>query len=64
VSADDVVDRPRGCSGQLDPLDALNKRLQHGLGFESGQTLPGARVCAVAESELTGGVAPDVEGFR
>jgi len=63
VSADDVVDRPgRRCAPSSIRSTTFDQSPEHGLGFEPREPLPGAGVGAVAEAELAGGVAADVEG--
>ena len=61
VSTDDVVDGPCGRAREFDTVDALHKRPKHRGSLKPGQTLSSAGVGSVAETELTGGVALDVE---
>lgn len=63
-AVDDVVQCPFGGAGQFDPVDPLDQDAQHGRGFQAGEALSGAAVGAVAEAELAGRVAVDVEGVR
>ena len=64
MTPDDVVERPRRLRRQFDPVDAVEQGAQHRRRLQPGQALAGARMRALAESEMAVGVAADVEGVR
>jgi hypothetical protein len=64
MAADDVVDVPGRSATDVDSVETVDQRAQPGGRLQAGQGLAGTRVCAIAEAEVSSGVAADVEGVR
>lgn len=63
MSADDVVHCPDGLPDDLDTIHPFQQGAQNGSGLHPGESLTGAGVGSVAETDVAAGIAADVEDF-